>query len=254
MAALGDRCERVWLERSYHVATLDFDRDEIEKRATDFVLRVTGADDRGRPPAVQAPGDRARAGRSTWPAWRASRSEPDELDRFTEQLASVLAYAAEINELDVDGLEPMSHPFPLHNVLRADEPAGSLDRERGARGRPRPPRTTASWCRASFRRRDERHRGRAARRACGPAPVAPGTWSRSRWPQSPPATAEIHAFLEVLDDDARRRADAIDRAVAAGEDPGRLAGVPVALKDNLCTRGVPTTCSSRILAGWRPAL
>ncbi len=54
---------------------------------------------------------------------------PDELDRFTEQLASVLAYAAEINELDVDGLEPMSHPFPLHNVLRADEPAGSLDRE-----------------------------------------------------------------------------------------------------------------------------
>jgi len=63
---------------------------------------------------------------------------------------------------------------------------------------------------------------------------------------------EIHAFLEVLDDDARARADAIDRAVAAGEDPGPLAGVPVALKDNLCTRGVPTTCSSRILAGWRP--
>jgi len=41
-AALRARCERVWLERSYHVATLDFDRDEIEKRATDFVLRVTG--------------------------------------------------------------------------------------------------------------------------------------------------------------------------------------------------------------------
>ena len=35
-------------------------------------------------------------------------------------------------------------------------------------------------------------------------------------------------------------------------DPGPLAGVPVALKDNLCTRGVPTTCSSRILDGWRP--
>ncbi len=39
--ALGRRCERVWLERSYHVATLDYDRDEIEKRATEFVLRVT---------------------------------------------------------------------------------------------------------------------------------------------------------------------------------------------------------------------
>ncbi|MGH8995811.1 MAG: alpha/beta hydrolase [Acidimicrobiales bacterium] len=42
-AALGERCERVWLERSYHVATLDYDRDEIEKRATEFVLRATGS-------------------------------------------------------------------------------------------------------------------------------------------------------------------------------------------------------------------
>ena len=40
--------------------------------------------------------------------------------------------------------------------------------------------------------------------------------------------------------------------MARGADPGPLAGVPVALKDNLCTRGVPTTCSSRILEGWCP--
>jgi len=63
---------------------------------------------------------------------------------------------------------------------------------------------------------------------------------------------EVHAFLIVLHDDARSAAADIDRAVAAGEDPGPLAGVPVAVKDNLCTRGVPTTCSSRILEGWRP--
>src|SRR5579885_3326624 len=54
---------------------------------------------------------------------------------------------------------------------------------------------------------------------------------------------ELQAFKLVLPDEAR---------VAAGEDPGPLAGVPVGLKDNLCTRGVPTTCSSRILEGWRP--
>jgi len=63
---------------------------------------------------------------------------------------------------------------------------------------------------------------------------------------------ELNAFLTVTADDARAAADDIDRRVAAGEDPGPLAGVPVALKDNLCTRGIPTTCSSRILEGWQP--
>jgi aspartyl-tRNA(Asn)/glutamyl-tRNA(Gln) amidotransferase subunit A len=64
--------------------------------------------------------------------------------------------------------------------------------------------------------------------------------------------AEVHAFLLVLDDEALAQADAVDAAVARGQDPGPLAGVPVALKDNLCTRGIPTTCGSKILEGWRP--
>jgi aspartyl-tRNA(Asn)/glutamyl-tRNA(Gln) amidotransferase subunit A len=63
---------------------------------------------------------------------------------------------------------------------------------------------------------------------------------------------DIHAFNLVLADDARARAAQIDDAVSVGRDPGPLAGVPVALKDNMCTRGIPTTCSSRILDGWRP--
>jgi aspartyl-tRNA(Asn)/glutamyl-tRNA(Gln) amidotransferase subunit A len=63
---------------------------------------------------------------------------------------------------------------------------------------------------------------------------------------------ELHAFNLVTVDEARQAALAIDRRIAAGEDPGPLVGVPVALKDNLCTRGIPTTCSSRILEGWRP--
>jgi aspartyl-tRNA(Asn)/glutamyl-tRNA(Gln) amidotransferase subunit A len=63
---------------------------------------------------------------------------------------------------------------------------------------------------------------------------------------------ELHAFNLVTGDAALDAADAVDAAVARGENPGPLAGVPVALKDNLCTRGVPTTCSSRILEGWEP--
>jgi aspartyl-tRNA(Asn)/glutamyl-tRNA(Gln) amidotransferase subunit A len=44
----------------------------------------------------------------------------------------------------------------------------------------------------------------------------------------------------------------VDARIAKGEKPGPLAGVPVALKDNLCTRGVPTTCGSKILEGYKP--
>ena len=63
---------------------------------------------------------------------------------------------------------------------------------------------------------------------------------------------DVHAFNLVLADEARARAAEIDELVAVGRDPGPLAGVPVALKDNMCTRGIPTTCSSKILDGWRP--
>jgi len=63
---------------------------------------------------------------------------------------------------------------------------------------------------------------------------------------------ELNACNLVTGDAARETAAVIDAAVARGEDPGPLAGVPIALKDNLCTRGVPTTCSSKILEGWRP--
>ncbi len=63
---------------------------------------------------------------------------------------------------------------------------------------------------------------------------------------------EIHAFNTVVAEDARRAAAEIDAAVAAGTTVGPLAGVPIALKDNFCTNGVTTTCSSRILQDWVP--
>ena len=112
------------------------------------------------------------------------------------------------------------------------------------------PRTAGSGCRASW----GRHRDRASRSR--PRSAA-GERSARSVVEEHLATitareAELHACNAVLTDEALAAADAIDAAVARGEDPGPLAGVPVALKDNLCTRGIPTTCSSRILEGWRP--
>jgi aspartyl-tRNA(Asn)/glutamyl-tRNA(Gln) amidotransferase subunit A len=63
---------------------------------------------------------------------------------------------------------------------------------------------------------------------------------------------ELHVFLHVDEPGARVAASNVDETVARGEDPGPLAGVPIAIKDNMCQRGVPTTCASKILEGWRP--
>ncbi|MHB1088487.1 MAG: amidase, partial [Acidimicrobiales bacterium] len=63
---------------------------------------------------------------------------------------------------------------------------------------------------------------------------------------------ELNVFLYVDEEGARAAAAAIDEKVANGAPVGPLAGVPIAIKDNMCQVGIPTTCSSRILEGWRP--
>ena len=62
----------------------------------------------------------------------------------------------------------------------------------------------------------------------------------------------VQAYLTRTAEQALEEARAVDAARARGETLGPLAGVPMALKDNLCTEGVRTTCSSRMLADWVP--
>ncbi len=63
---------------------------------------------------------------------------------------------------------------------------------------------------------------------------------------------KLSCFLHLDHEGALAAASQIDRAREAGDPLGPLAGVPIAVKDNLCTRGVPTTCASKILDGYVP--
>lgn len=60
----------------------------------------------------------------------------------------------------------------------------------------------------------------------------------------------VHAFITLTDDRARAQAMAVDKKLTAGEDPGRLAGVPFTVKDIFCVQGTRTTAASRILANF----
>ena len=63
---------------------------------------------------------------------------------------------------------------------------------------------------------------------------------------------EVNAFVTVDENGSLERADAVQAQIDAGELTGPLAGVPVAIKDNMCTEGLLTTCSSKILENYWP--
>ena len=60
------------------------------------------------------------------------------------------------------------------------------------------------------------------------------------------------AYLILREEEALRQADRVDQKISKGEEIGDLAGVPLGLKDILCTKGIRTTCGSKILEGYVP--
>jgi aspartyl-tRNA(Asn)/glutamyl-tRNA(Gln) amidotransferase subunit A len=67
---------------------------------------------------------------------------------------------------------------------------------------------------------------------------------------TPEDEAHVHAFITLTAARARQQAEAVDKKIADGEDPGLLAGVPFTVKDIFCVQGTPSTAASRILANF----
>lgn len=62
----------------------------------------------------------------------------------------------------------------------------------------------------------------------------------------------VNSFLHITADKALKQAQQVDAKIAAGEEIGMLAGIPIAIKDNMCTKGITTTCGSKILENFVP--
>ncbi len=63
---------------------------------------------------------------------------------------------------------------------------------------------------------------------------------------------KLHSFLCITADRALEQARQVDAQIASGEPIGILAGIPFGIKDNMCTKGIPTTCASKILQTFVP--
>ena len=66
------------------------------------------------------------------------------------------------------------------------------------------------------------------------------------------AGAEINAYISLNKDAALAQADVVDAKIARGEEIGMLEGIPMAVKDNICTEGLRTTCASKMLDNFVP--
>jgi len=183
--------------------------------------------------------------------------DDDEVGRYAVQLSAILEHVDAVRRLDTADVRRR----PTRSRSRTCSAPTSRDRAWTATRcshRRRWPRAAVSAFPGSWARHRDRDPGARARVLGRDRRVRPHGRAQCRavlatsLERVRELEGDLHCFNEVTIEAAEADADAVDRIVRSGLDPGPLAGVPVALKDNLCTVGIPTTCSSKILADGCP--
>ena len=175
--------------------------------------------------------------------------EPDGLEALTRDLTGILEHIGRIASLDLTDVPPTSHALDLVNVLGDDVPRPSAARGAalaGARAhRRRLPRAPDRRLMAGLdveRTSAEEIARLLDARELSCEDVATAYLDRMAEP-----TTALNVFLHIDPERTLARARALD-----GDGRSGIAGVPIAYKDLLCIRGVPTTAGSRVLEGYRP--
>ena len=77
-------------------------------------------------------------------------------------------------------------------------------------------------------------------------------WSKNCFEQIEKQDSEVHAYLDTYKEEAYKRAEEVQKGIEDGTYTSPLAGVPIAIKDNICINGKKTTCASKILENFVP--
>ena len=182
----------------------------------------------------------------------------EEIARLQGELNVIADAINKVQEVAGDDVPPTANPVPLEAYLRPDVAETPLTQEEPSPAL-RCPRAACSWRRAFWGRSemtDELVKLSAAQMA---AKIKSGEVSSRELVEAhlkviEAAEPSIQAFLQVSADEARAQADAFDEKTAKGQTEGlpELAGVPIAIKDMIVTKGIVTTAASKILEGWVP--
>ena len=168
----------------------------------------------------------------------------DEIERFSKELGELLGHVRALEELDTASVPATAQVVESRNVLREDVERPCLDREVVLDGAPQ--RQGGVLSRAAHHRRMN---AAEIARDVSAGRVSAAEITAATLAQVQAVDGEVGAYLTVLGEIARSCAARVDERIAAGERLA-LAGVPIAVKDNMCLEGARTTCASKILERW----